>query len=191
MTTFSILGDDVTAGIDPVLGLCINGKPIFMIPEPYLKSVLAILKGFDSPIPTDFVHHAAFVYHISEELYSRTQDSRGEVFAVGKTPSTRKSDNDFCASDEHYRIFALVMSDILKFSVPLNETSTQISTGYFDAIYSPARIELCSAATGHFFQIEVGPPGIVGTGKWFKEKKEFNNWHSAIIHIIDKYWKNP
>lgn len=49
MTTFSVLGDDVVIGNDSVLGTCINGKPIFVVPTPYLKTVSLILSQRRKP----------------------------------------------------------------------------------------------------------------------------------------------
>lgn len=183
MTTFTILGDDVVIGNDPVLGACINGKPIFMIPTPYLKTVLLILSQNQNESPTP----NRFICQIERELNERESNSRKEICAIGELPPGRDNGNSLCADDTYYRLFALVMSDILKFSLPKSTTEVSVNPGYFSMVYRRRNEDF---PYKDCFTIEVGPPGAGGTAKWFEDKKEFNNWHSAIVHIIDKYWKN-
>lgn len=182
MATFTILGDDVVIGNDFVLGACINGKPIFMIPTSYLKSVLLILSQNENYAVN------CFIYQIQHELDERESNSRKEICAIGELPPGRDNGNSLCADDTYYRLFALVMSDILKFSIPKSATEVSVTTGYFSMVYQRRNEDF---PYKDCFTIEVGPPGGIGDAKWFEKKKEFNNWHSAIVYIIDKYWKNP
>lgn len=182
MTTFSVLGDDVVIGNDSVLGTCINGKPIFVVPTPYLKTVSLILSQSQNPMAS------FFVTQIEYELDERKSNSRNHICVVGEIPKGRSGSGSLCADDTYYRLFAQVMSDILKFSMPCGENEFSTNTGYFSMIYRRSNQNF---PFKFFLDIEVGPPGLIGTAKWFEEKKEFNNLHSAIIHIIDKYWKNP